>query len=342
MSRSILLLPLAIALGLGFFIARPESTVTPVAEAPASSPAANLTAARPAQRTTTGAAPQVMAKLPASFKGTEVDGQFQLDAAGNLIIGPELRQLFDYFLSAIGEEPLKQSIERLRRHIAAQLPEPAQAQALAVLNQYLNYKRQLVDFEAQHPRVADLASMRDRLSAVRALRAHALDPATHQAFFGLEEAYDHFSLERLAIRFDPALDSDAKGRAIDQLRAGLPAELQDLLMPQLQTELREQTTALLANGAGPQQLRQLRQQLRQLRQQLVGSEAADRLEALDLQRRQWQQRVASYQQERTRIETARGLDEVERRAAVERLEAQRFSDSERLRLLAVVQEDRTR
>jgi len=325
MSRSILLLPLAIALGLGFFIARPESTVTPVAEAPTSSPAANLTAARP----------QVTAKLPASFKGTEVDGQFQLDAAGNLIIGPELRQLFDYFLSAIGEEPLKQSIERLRRHIAAQLPEPAQAQALAVLNQYLNYKRQLVDFEAQHPRVADLASMRDRLSAVRALRAHALDPATHQAFFGLEEAYDHFSLERLAIRFDPALDSDAKGRAIDQLRAGLPAELQDLLMPQLQTELREQTTALLANGAGPQQLRQLRQQL-------VGSEAADRLEALDLQRRQWQQRVASYQQERTRIETARGLDEVERRAAVERLEAQRFSDSERLRLLAVVQEDRTR
>ncbi len=335
MSRSILLLPLAIALGLGFFIARPESTVTPVAEAPASSPAANLTAARSAQRIATGAAPQVRAKLPASFKGTEVDGQFQLDAAGNLIIGPELRQLFDYFLSAIGEEPLKQSIERLRRHIAAQLPEPAQAQALAVLNQYLNYKRQLVDFEAQHPRVADLASMRDRLSAIRALRAHALDPATHQAFFGLEEAYDHFSLERLAIRFDPALDSDAKGRAIDQLRAGLPVELQDLLMPQLQTELREQTTTLLANGAGPQQLRQLRQQL-------VGSEAADRLEALDLQRRQWQQRVASYQQERTRIETARGLDEVERRAAVERLEAQRFSDSERLRLLAVVQEDRTR
>ena len=335
MSRTILLLPLAIALGLGIFLTRPASTEVPMDEAPASSPAANQTPPRAAQRTATGAAPQVMAKLPASFKGTEVDGQFQLDAAGNLIIGPELRQLFDYFLSAIGEEPLKQSIERLRRHIAAQLPEPAQAQALAVLNQYLNYKRQLVDFEAQHPRVADLASMRDRLSAVRALRAHALDPATHQAFFGLEEAYDQFSLERLAIRFDPALDSDAKGRAIDQLRAGLPAELQDLLMPQLQTELREQTTALLANGAGPQQLRQLRQQL-------VGSEAADRLEALDLQRRQWQQRVASYQQERTRIETARGLDEVERRAAVERLEAQRFSDSERLRLLAVVQEDRTR
>ena len=59
-----------------------------MSEAPASSPAANQTPVRAAQRTATGAAPQVMAKLPASFKGTEVDGQFQLDAAGNLVIPP--------------------------------------------------------------------------------------------------------------------------------------------------------------------------------------------------------------------------------------------------------------
>ncbi|MER1946243.1 lipase secretion chaperone [Stutzerimonas stutzeri] len=335
MSRTILLLPLAIALGLGIFLTRPASTEVPMDEAPASSPAANQTPPRAAQRTATGAAPQVMAKLPASFKGTQVDGQFQLDAAGNLIIDRELRQLFDYFLSAIGEEPLKQSIGRLRGQIATQLSEPAKAQALSALNQYLNYKRQLLDFEVAHPRAADLAAMRERLSAVRALRARVLDPTVHQAFFGLEEAYDRFSLERLAIRFDPALDSDAKGRAIDQLRAGLPAELQDLLIPQLQTELREQTKALLASGAGPQQLHQLRQQL-------VGSAAADRLEALDRQRQQWQQRVASYQQELARIEAVRGLDEVERRAAVERLEAQRFKDSERLRLLAALQQNQTR
>lgn len=331
MSRSILLLPLAIALGLGFFIARPESTVTPVAEAPASSPAANLTAARPAQRTATGAAPQVMAKLPASFKGTEVDGQFQLDAAGNLIISPELRQLFDYFLSAIGEEPLKQSIERLRRHIAAQLPEPAQAQALAVLNQYLNYKRQLLDLEATYSRTTDISALRQRLSAVQALRARVLEPAVHQAFFAPDEAYDRFSLERLAIQADSALDSEAKGRAIDQLRVELPGDLQELLVPQLQSELREQTVALQAQGADAQQIRQLRQQL-------VGSEAAARLEALDRQRAQWQQRVAVYQQERQRIEATRGLDDVERRSAIEQLEAEQFDEGERLRLIAAFQQ----
>src|SRR3546814_4801198 len=74
-------------------------------------------------------APQGSPQLPTSFKGTQVDGQFRLDEAGNLLIGAELRHLFDYFLAAAGEEPLKNSIERLRRYIVAELPQPAQSQA---------------------------------------------------------------------------------------------------------------------------------------------------------------------------------------------------------------------
>jgi lipase chaperone LimK len=226
---------------------------------------------------------------------------------------------------------LKNSIERLRRYIAAELPQPAQSQASAVLTQYLNYKRQLLDLEATYSRTTDISALRQRLSAVQALRARVLEPAVHQAFFALDEAYDRFSLERLAIQADSALDSDAKGRAIDQLRAGLPGDLQELLVPQLQSELREQTVALQAQGANAQQIRQLRQQL-------VGSEAAARLEALDLQRAQWQQRVAVYRQERQRIEATRGLDDVERRSAIERLEAEQFDEGERLRLVAAFQQ----
>src|SRR3546814_4094623 len=81
-------------------------------------------------------APQGSPQLPTSFKGTQVDGQFRLDEAGNLLIGAELRHLFDYFLAAAGEEPLKNSIERLRRYIVAELPQPAQSQASAVLTHY--------------------------------------------------------------------------------------------------------------------------------------------------------------------------------------------------------------
>jgi lipase chaperone LimK len=294
------------------------------------SPPTPATVAAGRQTPQTKPQPQNAAKLPTSFRGTQIDGQLRVDAAGNLIIGAEVRQLFDYFLAAIGEEPLKSSIERLRRHITTELAEPARGQALAVLNQYLNYKRQLLELEESYSRTPDLTALRQRLAAVQALRARVLDPAVHQAFFALDEAYDRFSLERLAIRFDPAMDSDAKGRAIDQLRAGLPAELQELLLPQLQTELREQTDALVQSGAGPEQIRQLRHQL-------VGSAAAARLDALDRQRQQWQERVTAYQQARASIESTRGLGDVERQAAIERLEEQHFDASERLRLLAVSQ-----
>lgn len=332
MSRYILLLVLAVGLSLTIILSRSATAPTPVAEQPPPASSAPSASTAPlGQAAVSKPQPQVSARLPTSFQGTQVDGHLRVDAAGNLIVGAEIRQLFDYFLAAIGEEPLKNSIERLRRHITAELAEPARGQALSVLNQYLSYKRQLLELEASYARAPDLAALRQRLHAVQALRARVLDPAVHQAFFALDEAYDRFSLERLAIRFDSGLDSDAKGRAVDQLRAGLPAELQELLMPQLQTELREQTNALVQSGAGPEQVRQLRQQL-------VGSAAADRLDALDRQRQQWQQRVTTYQQARANIEATRGLDDVERQAAIERLEEQHFNASERLRLLAVAQQ----
>jgi hypothetical protein len=50
--------------------------------------------------------------LPSSFVGTEVDGSFRVDAAGNLIISEDIRRIFDYFLASIGEESLDASWHR--------------------------------------------------------------------------------------------------------------------------------------------------------------------------------------------------------------------------------------
>ncbi|HAG79285.1 MAG TPA: lipase chaperone, partial [Pseudomonas sp.] len=222
MSKYIILLVLAVALSLTIMQSRSTPSPAAVAELPSATSPATAAPIPPQKPLKTQPEPQGTPQLPTSFKGTQVDGQFRLDEAGNLLIGAELRHLFDYFLAAAGEEPLKNSIERLRRYIVAELPEPAQSQASAVLTQYLNYKRQLLDLEATYSRTTDISALRQRLSAVQALRARVLEPAVHQAFFALDEAYDRFSLERLAIQADSALDSDAKGRAIDQLRAGLP------------------------------------------------------------------------------------------------------------------------
>lgn len=268
--------------------------------------------------------------LPPSFAGTEVDGRLRTDSLGRLIIERDIRRVFDYFLASIGEEPIEASVTRLRLYIEAQLPQPGEGQALRLLSQYLNYKRELLVLERDHAQRADLEVMRERLRAVRELRAGTFDDQVHEAFFALDEAADSFTLERLAIRRDPTLDAAAKGAAIDSLQSSLPSELREVLVIQLQSELREQTRALQANGGTPAELRQLRQQL-------VGNAAAARLERVDLKRQEWQQRLAAYRQEKTRIESSRGLGEADKRAAIAILAAERFDEKERQRLEAAEQ-----
>ncbi|MBC9250600.1 lipase chaperone [Pseudomonas alcaligenes] len=311
---------------------RPDANAPAAASiAPAIAPTPDAPSAASASPVSTGPnlAPGVQA-LPPSFAGTEVDGQFALDAAGNLLISRDIRRIFDYFLSAIGEEPLRNSVKRLQDYIRSQLPEPAEGQALALLEQYLDYKRQLVQLERDLPQLANLDAVRQREQAVQTLRASIFNQETHQAFFAEEEAYNQFTLQRLAIRNDPALSPQQKAAALDQLRASLPESLQDAVVPQLQTELREQTAALQARGGDAAQLQQLRLQL-------VGAEATARLEALDRQRQQWQQRLSDYRQEKAQIEANSGLSADDRQAAIERLAGERFNDQERLRLSAAEQ-----
>lgn len=299
----------------------PSAAVEPPTIAPAQPAAAAHAAA---------ATPAGGLKLPRSFVGTEVDGSFRVDAAGNLIVSEDIRRIFDYFLASIGEESLQASVERLRAYIDGQLEEPARARAQALLDQYLTYKRELVLLERDLTQLASLDALRQREADVQALRARLFDAETHQAFFAREEGYNRFSLERLAIQHDASLSDEAKGAAIDRLRAGLPEDLQDAVLPQLQQELRQHTARLQAQGASAAQIRQMRQQL-------VGAEATARLERLDDQRQDWQRRLDGYLAAKASIQASEGLSASDKAAAIEALAAERFDERERLRLEAAEQ-----
>ncbi len=256
--------------------------------------------------------------LPSSFVGTEVDGSFRVDAAGNLIISEDIRRIFDYFLASIGEESLDASVSRLRNYIDSQLQEPARARAQALLEQYLSYKRELVLLERDLPQMASLDAMRQLETVVQTLRARLFDSETHQAFFAREEGYNRVTLERLTIQYDSTMSAEEKGVAVDRLRASLPEELQ------------QHTARLQAEGASAAQIRQMRQQL-------VGAEATTRLEALDSQRQSWQRRLDDYITAKAKIQVNEGLSSGDKRAAIEALAAERFDERERLRLDAAEQ-----
>ncbi len=317
----------SMALGFHLYPARQPASVSAEANAPSPMPAASSSSDSPSVIVRENPASPPM---PSSFRGTEVDGQFQLDASGNLIVGIEVRRIFDYFLSAFGEESLKNSLSRLQTYIEQQLQEPARRQVLELLSQYLDYKRQLIQLEKDLPQMASLDALRQREQAVQDLRARLFSQEAHQAFFGQEEAYNQFNLERLALRQNPSLSETEKAAALDRLRASLPEEMQEWLAPQLQSELRQQTVALQAQGASAEQIRQVRLQL-------VGAEATERLEALDQRREQWQRRLAEFQREKAAIEANDGLSKTDRQNAIQRLAEQRFDERERLRLEAAEQ-----
>lgn len=329
MRRVLFLVPLALLVSYtGFhYLAGPRNAVAPrmewvepvsVVEAPATGAVPSAQVELPVDA--------VLATLPASFRGTEVDGRFEVDAAGNLIITQEVRHLFDYFLAAIGEEPVEQTLERLRQYIDASLVSPARAQAHALLEQYLDYKQQLAQLEMDLPQFTSLDGLRSREAAVQALRARLFSQEAHQAFFASEEGLNRFTLERLAIRHDENLSDEQKAAAIDQLRESLPEEMQDHVLPQLQHELRTQMEQL-GPDASPEQVRRLRQHL-------VGAEATQRLEELDQRRLHWRQRLEAFLAERQRIESHPGMSPVDREAAIRALAEERFDERERLRLEA--------
>lgn len=335
MKKALLLLPLLFAACLALILKlQPEqqATLPSPSAAPTPAPDTAPTTAAPPPATAPAPAPANADKLdlPRSFSGTEVDGSFRVDSAGNLIVSEDIRRIFDYFLASVGEESLVASVERLRSHIDRQLDEPARARAQQLLEQYLAYKGELVLLERDLPQMANLDAMRQREAAVQALRARIFDSETHQAFFAREEGYNRFTLERLAIQHDSQLGDEAKGAAVDRLRASLPEELQDAVLPQLQQELREHTARLQASGASAAQIRQMRQQL-------VGAEATTRLENLDSQRQDWQRRLDGYLAAKASIQANQGLSASDQAAAIEALASERFDERERLRLDAAEQ-----
>ena len=77
--------------------------------------------------------------LPRSLQGTEVDGEIIIDENKQLVVTEGLRRLFDYFLSALGEEDEAVIYARVESYIRSHTPEPAASQAMKIFDQYIAY-----------------------------------------------------------------------------------------------------------------------------------------------------------------------------------------------------------
>lgn len=284
-------------------------------------------AAAPSELLNKASSVPVPDQLPASLAGTSVpDGWARTDRLGNLIPTPHLRQLFEYFLSALGEESLQQLVARIETALSV-LEEPARSQALGTLGNYLEYKLAVSELEQSYGEAAGLGAgeMQRRMAEIQALRRTWLDADTADAFFADDEAVDRFQIEKLRITSDDSLTDEQKAEALRRAESSLPEPLRKAREETRRFADYEQARQKLAGDPGA---------LEAWRQEAFGDAAAERLARLEEEQEDWDRRWRVYARERDRLLSS-GLAEPERQEALERLRTSHFNGTERIRAQAL-------
>lgn len=263
--------------------------------------------------------------LPASLRGIDVPGELEEDERGNLKMTRGVRDVFDHFLAATGEEPAPQIRQRLLAYIQHRLRPVAAAQAIALMDRYIAYKDQL-DSKLGGSRAGSPDDVKARMLTVRDMRRRTFDPPVVAAFFGDDEAYDQYSLDRAEILADKTLSPQQAAARIAELLARQSPQFRQ------QRDALEMVQTLDTLTAAWQERKGSAAELRQLREVMVGKEAATRLETLDRETETWNSRVAAYLQMRDTLRTNPALADGSRLQAAAELRDNTFSAAERVRI----------
>jgi lipase chaperone LimK len=266
-----------------------------------------------------------LTETPASLRGTVPDGELREDDAHRLLVTEGVRRRFDYFLSALGEEDLNVIRARVAAHIRKALSAKAAAQAWILFENYLNYRAELSTLP-EHD--GDIDTMRASLRARQALRQRWFDAATIDAFFGFQDRYAEFALDRRAILEDETLTEAQKGERLNTLTASLPADLQRMVSASRKpAEVARQVAELRADKASDVEVYEYREQA-------LGRAAAERLGDLDHQRQRWASRYQAYRDQRAAIAHS-GLAGADQEVEIQRLRERLFEEAERKRVEAL-------
>ncbi len=268
--------------------------------------------------------------LPSSFRGTEPDGALQADSHGNLLINQEIRFLFDYFLAGFGEESLEIIQARIRAYIRFHLPDSAATQANHLLDNYLALQTRLsaLNRPVSAPN-GDLEAIAEQLQMISDIRKSFLSDEVADAFFGEEETYDRFNLDKLKIMRNDQLNMTEKAKQITDLQTQLPETLQRSLSESQQAVNLQQLSQQLLNNGGTSS------DLQKLRSEKVGDAAADRLAQLDNARVQRKSKINDWFDARESLLRNPQMSEADKVQVVAQLRSERFNESELRRVEAL-------
>lgn len=267
-----------------------------------------------------------------SLKGTSIDGLYPVDENGNLLLSGSIKHRFEYFLSTMGEFSLEQVQQMIRDDIESNLQEPARSQALQLFEDYVGYKYALADLEQslqapQDYEINDIERMRFQLQQLRDKRREYFSQEAVDAFFGFDELYDDFMLNRLEIQASSQLSPAEKAAQIQSLEQNLPEQVRSMRdETQRISQVFEITQEMRNEGVSEEEIFERNSQE-------FGQEAAERLRVLDSKRQAFQQKVDRYMAEQKSIVEDEALTEADKQIKLDELLTS-FDADERRRLKA--------
>ena len=273
--------------------------------------------------------------LPRSLQGTDVDGEIIIDENRQLVVTEGLRRLFDYFLSALGEEDEAVIYARVESYIRSHTPEPAASQAMTIFDQYIAYLKAIPAIESRYGNLQlqatkdgelDLNAVAQQRQDVARLRQQHFAKATIKAFFGAEDEYDDYSIAMVKINQDKQLSAAQKEAAKQDYISRMPDNTIKANIAQQANldELIVRTEQLQAQGATAEELYNMRREL-------VGAPAAARLAQVDQQDADFDQRFKQYQTQKRQL-LRQNADRAQAQTQIKPIEQQLFNESERKRL----------
>jgi len=290
---------------------------------PAASPSSPAGVARPAP-------------VARSLQDTVPDGDLQSmqTASGATVSGAlaygELRRLFDYYLSTVGEQSIETITAQIQAELQRRLPPPQAHKAQRLLGLYIAFKRELVDLEAKPDLSGNaVAAVRKRMLSMQDLRSRYFTVDEVEGMFGFEDAYDMDAVARLEIDQDPSLNAQQKQQRLAALDAAMAPNLRkEREASYVVANTEQQVQALRAKGASDDEVYRLRAQA-------FDPQAAARLAEVDREEAAWKSRIAQYQEQRSRLLQAQANASVsERQASLAQLQESLFNAAERPRLVA--------
>ena len=164
-----------------------------------------------------------------TLEGTDIDGGVRVGSDGHIELSIEVKDFIDYFLSAVGDVTPEQAIDAMFNVLDQSLPPENVAEVRQLLDDYLAYKEDAANLMAQpmlpreqQTKAYQLQVMERSLEDLRALRRAHMSQEALEAFFGLEEAYENYTIASIRVQFDDNLSEQEKVKLIQYHRSQLP------------------------------------------------------------------------------------------------------------------------